>query len=310
MGKKSSDIESRNSTTCDYVVMLRTKHTSVLKHVFDRCGSRLSECTLVFLPKEDEDEEDDDYYEEIGDSKGRKTGVKKSKKRKTGGLRIHKLTEDSHILIKLNLYASNFDEYICTNVVSVSIDLGYMNNALKAIDDSDTITMYIDKADPSVLHIRTFCNDNPDEQWARKKDIMINLTEADVDKLDIPSITPDRKLLMSIDKFKKVCKNVSENSPLIEIISVGNEIKFRGVNECLAFTESLTDNLYKSKKKDKIVQGKYDVKSLIDFSKCGGLCKTIEINLKNNFPLILVIAVGTLGKMYVFIAPLDLELDG
>ena len=68
------------------------------------------------------------------------------------------------------------------------------------------------------------------------------------------------------------------------------------------------DSNYTTKKKDKpdhVVQGVYELRNLMNFSKCNKLCNTIELYLKNDFPLVLVISVATLGKMYVFLSPIE-----
>src|SRR5690606_28305411 len=94
----------------------------------------------------------------------------------------------------------------------------------------------------------------------------------------------------------------------VEIRSINNEIMFRGQNEGGKVTKSYRDINYNDKKKDKpdqVVQGIYELRNLMGFSKCNKLCNTIEIYLKNDFPLVLVIAVATLGKMYVFLTPIE-----
>ena len=60
-------------------------------------------------------------------------------------------------------------------------------------------------------------------------------------------------------------------------------------------------------KSNQLVQGVYELRHLMGFSKCNKLCPTIDIYLKNEFPLVLIISIATLGKMYVFLSPIVKE---
>lgn len=300
MSKKAEQSDSES----EYLMLAKTKHTSPFKALMERLATQFSECPLVFLPKESEDTVGT-YYQEGNKAKTSKK-QKAPKCKKTGGIRIHKLTVDSHVLIKVNLHADDFDEFVCQSVISVFVDLHYFNNALKAVDDQDIIIMFISKANPSVLHIRT-CRDKADNDKKSTKDITISLTEADPEQIELMSIKRERTLMIDMDFFKQICKRVDDNSSHIEIVSIGNEIIFRGSNEFVTFSESIEATEYTGddSKSDNIIQSKYNIKTVMDFSKCKKMHKVMEMNLINKCPLILVVKVGPLGKMYVFIAPLN-----
>jgi proliferating cell nuclear antigen len=52
-----------------------------------------------------------------------------------------------------------------------------------------------------------------------------------------------------------------------------------------------------------IIQGYYNLKSLVLFTKCTNLCNNIEIYLRNNFPIIIKYEVGDLGELKLCLAP-------
>ena len=48
---------------------------------------------------------------------------------------------------------------------------------------------------------------------------------------------------------------------------------------------------------DEIVQGIFALKHLVLFGKCTNLCNSIELYLKNDYPLIIKYAVASLGEI-------------
>lgn len=59
-----------------------------------------------------------------------------------------------------------------------------------------------------------------------------------------------------------------------------------------------------------IVQGIFELKYLVMFTKCTNLCPTIEIYLKNDYPLVLRYMVANLGEVRVVLAPQKQKTDG
>ena len=47
----------------------------------------------------------------------------------------------------------------------------------------------------------------------------------------------------------------------------------------------------------------YNLKHLVLFTKCTNLCNSIEMYMKNNFPIIIKFAVGSLGSLKLALAP-------
>ena len=157
----------------------------------------------------------------------------------------------------------------------------------------------------STLYIRSL---NEGNESSEETDIEVFLMEIGNSELPIPKTQFQNKITMASDKFHNICKKLNNNSLTVEITSIKNEITFRGHNESGKVTMSYKDTNYNSNKKseqDQIVQGVYELRNLMGFSKCNKLCPTIDIYLKNDFPLVLVIGVATLGKMYVFLSPIE-----
>jgi len=54
---------------------------------------------------------------------------------------------------------------------------------------------------------------------------------------------------------------------------------------------------------DEIIQGFYELRHLVLFSKCSNLSNTIQIHIKNNFPLVLCCDIANLGEIKLCLAP-------
>ena len=59
----------------------------------------------------------------------------------------------------------------------------------------------------------------------------------------------------------------------------------------------------KSSDEDNIIQGYYNLKHLVLFTKCTNLCNSIEMYMKNNFPIVIKFTVGSLGCLKLALAP-------
>lgn len=321
------ETERKKDKKDNRILEIRTTQTGALKQVIERIANVISECCIVFIPPDEslKNSKDDDYYEEIDEiPKNKKRSKKKiesddedekpvqkkkpqkTEKKNTGGIRIIRLTEDKNILIKLNLDADNFDDFRCEEPkITVGIDMHNLHGLLKMVNDEDPILIYMNRDNRSSLYIRSL---NENNESSEETDIEVFLMDIGNPDMPIPQTEFQNKITMASDKFHAICKRLNNNSTFVEIKSINNEISFRGQNEGGKVTMSYKDTNYDSKKKDKpdqIVQGIYELRNLMGFSKCNKLCNTIEIYLKNDFPLVLVIGVATLGKMYVFLTPID-----
>jgi len=300
-----ADKSSKNKD--NRILEITTTHTGAIKQVVERISGVISDCCIVFIPpdKDINADEDDDYFEEVDDqskTKSKKNPNKKQpSKKNTGGIRILRLTEDKSILIKLNLEASKFDSFRCDEPkITIGVDMHNLHDHLKTINDDEPILFYMNRDNRSILYIRSL-NENSGET-----DIEIFLMEIGNPDLPIPKTEFQNRITMASDKFHTICKHLNNNSTFVEITSIDNEISFKGQNEGGKVTRKYRDpNKKKSKDSGQIVQGVYDLRNLMGFSKCSKLCPTIDIYLKNDFPLVLVISVAILGKMYVFLSPIE-----
>ncbi|CAH6420685.1 Proliferating cell nuclear antigen [uncultured virus] len=312
----------------DTFLRIETSHTGDLKRVIEIVSNFISDCCIVFIPPDEVDgTEDDDFFEEI-DENDYELKRKKSKrsydsdeeddddapapkskskgtKRNTGGIRIIRLTEDKNILVKLKLDAFNFDKFYCGEPkITIGVDMHNLHAMLKMVSDDDPIMLYMNRNNSGSLYIRSIIDEGSEET-----DLEINLLELDNPEMPIRETEFQNKITIASDKFHTFCKQLHSISSTVEIRSINDEIRFRATGDGGKGSKVYRDPKYRRKKSkpDQLVQGVFDLRNLMGFSKCNRMCKNIEIYLKNDFPLVLVITVAALGKMYVFLTPLEDE---
>jgi len=203
------------------------------------------------------------------------------------------------------LDAHNFDYFRCDEPkITIGVDMHNLHVHLKMVNDDDPILLYMNRNNRSILYISSL---NENKKSSEETDIEVYLMDIGNPEMPIPRTEFQNRIQMASDKFHNICKHLNNNSTFVEITSVGNEISFRGQNEGGKITMSYKDTNHSKKndKADQVVQGIYELRNLMCFSKCNKLCSIIDIYLKNDFPVVLVISVSTLGKMYVFISPIE-----
>lgn len=315
---KTAKVNPKNNC----VLLLKTPQTAAFKQAIERISNFISDCCIVFIrPDQTADSDsDDDYYEEVDESPRENTKNKKknsshneeevknkpkNNKRNTGGIRIIRLTEDRSILVKLILEAVNFEYFRCDiPKITIGVDMNQFHLLLKSIDDSNPIEIYMTQDNMNILRIRSV---NETKESNEKTEIKLSLIEISNPDVPIQQTEFQNKIAMSSEKFHTICKQLSGNSTHVEIASQNDEIIFRCKSESGEITKTYKDPNYpdKSESETNIVQGIYEIRSLMIFGKCTKLCNFFEIYFKNNFPLVFVIPVATLGKMYAFFSPIE-----
>ena len=115
----------------------------------------------------------------------------------------------------------------------------------------------------------------------------------------------------SVD-LQKICRDMNALGEKldVEITSSGTDLIFRCMGD-FAEQETIISENSSSMKVHKasgavneIVQGIFQLKHLVLFTKCTSLCPSIELYLKNDFPLILRYTVANLGEIKLVLAPM------
>jgi len=109
--------------------------------------------------------------------------------------------------------------------------------------------------------------------------------------------------------FQKVCRDMYNLSDVIEIKSIRGQLildcKGDFANQETIMGESVTNGVNFVHKHDEpgLIQGFFSLKHLVLFTKCTNLCSSIQLFLKNDYPLIICYQVGSLGEIRLCLAP-------
>lgn len=274
---------------------------------------------------DNENNDDDDNYEEEDEEDSNKKGEKESMKIKDrDGMRIMAVDTTKTVLINLKLDAKNFTKFVCRkNKLSLGVNLSYFYKLIKSMNKNDILTLYVDNDDKNNLKIKI---DSPEE----KKDSVIKLKLLDLDesKISLPDIMFEAVITMNSQEFSKLCKEMNNIADYVEIKCLSDKIIFtckgdyaektttyrsgdvNNSDEILVSIKHASTNT--DKKNDsqsnlapQIVQGIFELKNLVLFSKCATLCNDIEIYMKNNYPLVIKYTVATLGRVILCLTPIN-----
>ncbi len=224
--------------------------------------------------------------------------------------RIKILSMDSTqtILVHLKLDAANFEYYYCKNKTVVGVNMGNLFKIIKTLSINDTLTLFMEESDPNTLGIAIINGDKN-----KKTTIRFKLIDLDIVDIKLPATKFESILTMPSDEFNKICRDMSPLTDVIEIKSVGNQLILGGTGDFAnqetilgEFNNGLSFKLKNDE--DMIIQGYYNLKHLQLFAKCTSLCNSIELYMKNNYPLVIKFAVGSLGNLTLALAP-KLELN-
>jgi proliferating cell nuclear antigen len=212
------------------------------------------------------------------------------------------------ILVHLKLEKNNFEYYHCKHKIVIGINMSNFFKLIRTLTNNDALTLYIEEGNVNFLGIRI---ENGEKNTLTN--FYLNLIEVDESTYQIPPAQFESIITMPSNEFNKICRDMINLSEIIEIKSVGNQVIFSCKGE-FASQETIigeTSNglsFVKHSNDDNIIQGYYNLKHLVLFAKCTNLCNSIEMYMKNNFPIVINFAVGCLGHLKLALAP-KVELD-
>ena len=169
--------------------------------------------------------------------------------------------------------------------------------------NNDTLTLFIEKADINKLGIRI---ENGEKNSITN--YKLNLMDLNEEQISIPPAAFESIITLPSTDFQKICRDMSNLSDTIEIKSVGSNLIFScsgnfASQETIIGQTSSGLAFVKNSENTDIIQGYYNLKNLILFTKCTNLCNQIEIYMKNNFPIVIKFSVGSLGSLKLALAP-------
>ena len=220
------------------------------------------------------------------------------------GIRILSMDPTHTTLVHMNLNSSKFEKYHCTHPQIVGINMINLFKLIKTLTNNDTLTLFIHKNDMNHLGVKI---DNSSRKASTT--FKLNLMDLNNGNIRIPPAQFESVITMKSTDFQKICRDMINISDEIEIKAVDSSLILTCKGE---FAEQETvigshpsSGIIFSKQSDvnDIIQGVFSLKYLTLFTKCTNLCPTLQIYLKNDYPLIVCYNVGSLGEIKMCLAP-------
>jgi|UniRef100_A0A6C0IBM0 proliferating cell nuclear antigen len=222
------------------------------------------------------------------------------------GLKVISMDETHTVLVYLRLHSDRFNEYYCPQKHVLGINMIYLFKLIKTIGNSDILTLYLPASNPNKLGIRI---ENADK--ATTTTYLLKIFDTNVEDIQIPGLNFTSIIGLPSSDFQKICRDMNGlgDGERMEITSSGSELIFKCMGDFAEQETIISENqsnmkVTRNSKTSEIVQGVFLLKHLVLFTKCTNLCPSIEMYLKNDYPLIIRYTVANLGEVKLVLAPL------
>lgn len=216
------------------------------------------------------------------------------------GARITAMDASHVALIHMKIDSDKCEEYYCKQPIEIGINMLSLFKLVKTISNSDTVSFYIKEDNKCQLGIII---SNSDKNSLTN--FKINLLDLDINDIKIPDVDIECIITMPSNDFQRMCRDMLNISDTIQIISQEDHLKISCIGD-FASQETIigetTHGLVFNKNEGR-VSGSFSLKYLNLFTKSTNLCNTIDLYLRNDYPLILKYNVANLGEIRFCLAP-------
>jgi proliferating cell nuclear antigen len=223
------------------------------------------------------------------------------------GIKVMAVDETHTVLVYLRLHADRFENYFCPVKHVLGVNMIYLFKLIKTMGNSDSLTLYLPASNPNKLGIRM---ENSEKSTVTT--YYLKLFDTDVEDIQIPSLNFTSIIHMPSLDLQKICRDMNALGEKldVEVTSSGSDLIFKCVGDFAEQETIISENNSTMKVQkganatNEIVQGIFQLKHLVLFTKCTSLCPSIELYLKNDYPLILKYTVANLGEVKLVLAPI------
>jgi proliferating cell nuclear antigen len=226
------------------------------------------------------------------------------------GIRIIDVDETHTVLTYLRLNADRFEHFYCPAKYVLGINMIYLFKLIKTLSNNDSLTLFLPASNPNKLGIRA-----ENAEKGTTNTWMMKLFDTNVDNIEMPNITFTSIIHIPSTDFQKICRDFNALAEKLEITSSNNDLIFRCVGDFVDGETIIMSNnqggieVTRTGNSNEIVQGMFELKYLVLFTKCTNLCASTEIYLRNDYPLVLRYLVANLGEVLLLLAPQKQKTD-
>ena len=228
-------------------------------------------------------------------------------------IKLFSMSANQTLLVHLKLNASEFEKYICNETISLGINMDNYFKIIKLIETNELLRLYVEKDEPYLLAIERF---NKEENIQNTN--YLKLMDIPNELPFIPELQYNQIIVMNSARFQKICK---------EIYTFNDYVKIECHNGILYFKSKCSKNKVNSNKQtikiipsnnnndennikyeandNEIFEGTYNLKYLVQFSKCSNLSNTVKLHIGNDLPLLVECDVAKMGNIRICIMPID-----
>ena len=219
------------------------------------------------------------------------------------GIKMIAMDSSHTVLVHLKLTSDKFESYKCVEKRIIGINMINLFRIIKTMNNNDTLVLFLEKSNDSVLGIKIENSEKNTTSTFR-----LNLMDLNEDTITIPPATFESVITMPSADFQKIIRDMHNYADFIDIKSVEDHLIFscKGdfcSQETIMGETSTGMNFIENQKPDQIIQGIFALKHLVLFGKCTNLCNSIQMFLKNDYPLIIKYTVASLGEIKLCLAP-------
>jgi proliferating cell nuclear antigen len=288
------------------ILELKTTQASAIKIVVDAVNSLLTDANFDFYPYYMDDGKKDENYEsdtdeETTEEHNTTEKPQEEKKKRIGGMILKEVNKTGKILVYMRLDADKFDVYKYNyhkKKLTLGIDIGNLLKCLKCMSHFDTMTWLVDDDDINKLVIIL-----ESAERKEKKTFKLNLMDIEEETYDITPIQFPYSITLPSQDFHKYCKDMAATTDKIEIKATSNKLFFSGKGGIgnIEFEVGETNGglsiVSTTSNTNEIVQGLFELRFLLIFTKCTNLCNQVTLFLKNDYPIIVTYQIAALGEI-------------
>lgn len=217
------------------------------------------------------------------------------------GLKISTMDLKRVALIHVVLEAEQFDVYEIDRPVVLGVNVLNLHKLVKSVSTHDSITFQVDGDSNNEFSI-LFCNTDKHTETVYK----IKTLDLPKEDITIPDVDMEVALAVRAVDFQKIIREMVLLAEDATIEAVDERLRISCEGEYAMRTTEIQRNehgLVFVKASDAPISGTFSLKYLQLFTKATNLSHTVDLFLKDSFPLILRYNVLNLGELRFILAP-------
>lgn len=256
-----------------YIFRLQTVQANTIKLVFEGIKEILQDCNMIVSPT---------------------------------GLEILSPEQTNTVLVHMKLSSEAFDSFYCSEpriLVGLNVQLFY--SLIRNIHNNDTLSLFVLRENPTKIGIYV---DNGESDRNKMTRFHLNLLHIEENNIEVPPISFSAIIKISTTELQRTFRELNSRYDTVFVMAVNGRLIMSAENETSDTERIIPENsnedmVFLTKPMDgAVVQGKFSLKHLVQFTKCANLNNTITLCLENDKPIIIMYEAGNMGPLKFMLA--------